>query len=131
MAQPIIAIESTAERLARLTLDAYMLRQKVIAQNVANADSQDYQPLSVNFESQLSALRAALSAGAPDTQLEALAGAVHPYIERQATDGTAAGSAERLDDQMVDLVRNTLDYETVMTAMARLRALTHYAIAGS
>lgn len=128
--QPIVALEGPTERLAALALDAYALRHQAIAQNVANADSQNYQPLAVNFEEQLGPLRAAVAGNAPSPVIDSLAGAVRPFVEPQAAATPLTDASERLDDQMVQLVRNTLDYEAMLTTMARLGAITHAAISG-
>jgi flagellar basal body rod protein FlgB len=127
----VVSIDGTTEKIARLALDAYELRHRTIAQNVANVDSLDYQPFEVNFEQQLSGLRAALAAGEPTGVVDALISSVHPFVTAQLPGDATADRSERLDDQMVQLVRNTIDYEAMLTSVIRLGALTHAAIVGS
>ncbi|MDI1352442.1 MAG: hypothetical protein PSV35_06680 [bacterium] len=43
----------TTIQLVRLALDASLMRQTAIANNIANANSTNYQTLEVNFEQQL------------------------------------------------------------------------------
>ncbi len=46
-------LSKTPVAVLRKSLDAYALRHKATAKNIANVESQDYRPLRVNFEENL------------------------------------------------------------------------------
>ena len=46
-------LSKTPVTILRKSLDAYALRHKATAKNIANVESQDYRPLRVNFEENL------------------------------------------------------------------------------
>jgi flagellar basal-body rod protein FlgB len=128
----LLAVTGATQGLMRLALQAYELRHRVIANNIANVDSEGFRPATLNFEQQLGPLRAAVAAGASPARLEELAARVHPHAEVEAdAPGAPAEPGEKLDDQLVALTQNTLEYETMLTVMARYGGLTHLAITGS
>jgi len=72
-------------------LDGIALRQRVIADNIANVDTPHYRASSVDFES---SLRAAISSGSPD-------GSLTPTL-------TATDTPVGANDNNVDLRKETL-----------------------
>jgi len=58
MAQgPLVAISGVTRQLETMALHAFEMRHRVIAHNIANVDSEGFQPLRLNFEEQLEPLR--------------------------------------------------------------------------
>ena len=128
----VAAVSGTTQDLVHLALQAYELRHKVIAHNIANVDSQGFQPLRLNFEEQLGPLQQAVQSHASAAEIARLAAQVHPRIEPEAAPaGALAEPGEKLDDQLVALTQNTLDYEALLTVVARYGALNRIAITGS
>ena len=128
----LVPISGVTPQLERLALHAFELRQRVIAHNIANVDSVGFQPLRVNFEEQLGPLRAAIRAQESPSRLEALAAQVQPRVETETESSSPfAAPGENLDDQLVTLTQNTLDYEAMLTVVSRLGSLNRLAITGS
>ena len=98
-------------------LDAATLRHQAIASNIANANSVDYKPLSVNFEQQLGFARAALESGQPSLTLADVAG-LRATLEEGAAPAPGTASV-MVDMEMVKLAQNTLQYQ------ALIKGLTH------
>ncbi len=124
------ALQGVSTRLALMALDAYSLRHQVIAHNIANADSESFHPLRVNFEQQLTALQSAFASGAPDADLVALADSVSPFVEEAPASKFGGDGALRLDDQMAQLAQNTLQYEALLSALGKQGALLRIAVLG-
>lgn len=123
-------IQGVTAQLARMSLDAYSMRHSVLAQNIANANTDGYVPLRLNFEEQLKQLSMASNSGASDRQLGALVSQVHPYAELRANEGALSDPSLRIDDEIALLAQNTLQYEALLTAVGRQAALMRTAITG-
>lgn len=122
----INALESATRELAAIALDAYAVRNRAIAQNVANHASEGYKPLALDFESYLTDLRTAVSRGAGASELSALMARMPaPEAMLNETDGTV-----NLDEQMGELMRNTLEYEALLNVLGRLGSLNRSVIEG-
>jgi len=125
------AVASVTSKIARMALDAYAQRYRVVANNVANIDTAGYRPLQLNFEQQLTALQMAVaSQTADDSELGALVDAVHPFVETAAPIPGDTDQASRLDVQMTQLTQNTLQYQALLTAMDQLGAINRLAVNG-
>ncbi len=123
-------IQNVTRSLGAKALDAYELRQQVLANNVANASVDGYQPMRVDFEEQLGSLRAAIASGASDQQLEKLVADLRPRVEALGADPVSGDKQQRIDDAMTLMLQNTVQYEAVLTALARESALTRMAVTG-
>lgn len=85
-------------------LDGLSMRHMAIASNIANAHTQSYRPMQVEFESQVAALRSSGMLGSNVT----------PHI----TYGTnTAGGSNAVDINMVLLNQNTLQYQSLIKGM--------------
>lgn len=122
----ITALGSITKDLAMLALDGFSMRHQAIASNIANRDTPGYQRLTVSFEDQLAAISGARNAGASDDDLRALMS--------QAAAGlkiASSGDMEvRLDQEMSDLSRNTLQYQALITALGHMGSITRSAVSG-
>ena len=98
-------------------LDAASLRHQTIAGNLANANSVGYRPLRVNFEEQLGFARQALGQSTGRLSAADLNG-VRAFIEQEPAP-VAGKAAVMIDQEMVRLAQNTLQYQ------ALLRGLNH------
>lgn len=87
-------------------LGGLMARQRVIAENVANADTPGYLAGRVSFEDNL---RSAVSEGAPS--------AMHVSTSRSTEAPKVNGNNVQIDDENVSLIETTLRYQLMVDAM--------------
>jgi flagellar basal-body rod protein FlgB len=108
--------------LARL-LDVYSVRQRVIAQNVANVNTPRYHQLDVDFEDAFG--HALASHNAADLKR------LQPQVVENATGPERAdGNNVDIDFEMARLTKNSLLYRTFVQIMASHVATQRSAIAG-
>jgi len=123
-------IQGVTMRLGQMVLDACEQRQQVLANNIANVNVPGYRPLRLDFENQLGALQSAVTDGADDKTLEALIGEVKPQVVPRPADAVTGDPQQRLDEEMTLVAQNSLQYEAVLTALAREGMLNKIAITG-
>ncbi len=123
-------LQGITGRLALQALDAYYLRHQVLANNIANVDSESFQAQRLNFEAQLGGLKAAVVDGASDHEIERQLEQVHPFLEAKPATGPLSDPSLRLDEEITFVAQNTLQYEAVLTALARRGALMRIALTG-
>lgn len=122
-----MTVENVTMDLLAKALDAAYLNHQVIANNVANVDTQGYHVLKMQFDSAFENVRELLDSGASDSRVEQalkrvdLKGSVVP-------DETATRVA--LDQQMVELTKNSLRYEALIGARSVLDSIETEAIKG-
>lgn len=118
--------EATTTAMLSLALDAASWRQRVIAANLANADSEGYAPLRVSFEEQLEQARAELhERGRVDATTLA---DVRPQAEEAvASDGRPVQL--QLDQQMAQLAENAVHFQALLQGLSRHLALLAMAAA--
>jgi flagellar basal-body rod protein FlgB len=119
-------LEAITTAALGLALDAASLRQQAVAANIANANSVDYVPLSVNFEAQLEDARRALET---QGRLDAtsLAG-VRPRLEALPLDGTGLPPKVLLDAEVASLSQNAVHYQALVKALSKHYALLSAAV---
>lgn len=86
-----------------------MLRQTLLTNNLANANTPGYQPEDVNFQG---ALNAAIQSGQSPTQVT-----FQPYSARQAVG--ADGNGVSPEQTQADIAQNGLLYETLTQVAAQ------------
>ena len=106
----IDSIHGPGASMAKLALDAAVLRHNAIAHNIANLHSEGYVQLGVRFDARLAAARRAR--------------AVRPELVLETTQST------HLDSEMVKLAQNTLHYQALLRALGRQMAIVGDAIGG-
>lgn len=95
-----------------LALDACLLRQKAIANNIANINSSDYQAMEVNFEQQLEQL---------DTEdLKE----IEPFLQPSVSNSSP-------DAQLALAVRNATQYRALIKGLNQKLALMKLALHGN
>ena len=114
----ILGIDKLTLALVTLALDAASMRHSAIANNIANAGSEDYQPQRVNFEEQLGALG---TSSVARTAESSLAG-VRPFVE-PAPAADKSGAAVMIDMEMVKLAQNTLLYRAILAGLGKKMAI--------
>ena len=100
-----------------------LLRQKVLANNIANANTPGYQRSDVDFQS---ALAQAFSSGTPSTgQLEQIT-----FSPQVAANGAMQvdGNTVDINTENADLSENTLDYQALESVMGTRMSILKTAI---
>lgn len=97
--------------LVSLALDASLMRQTAIANNIANANTSGYQTIDVNFEQQL-------------TELSSEFRAVKPFYQ-------ASESFSSIDEQIALSVKNTTHYRALIKGLNQKLALMKLALHGN
>jgi flagellar basal-body rod protein FlgB len=110
-----VAIFDTTQIALDQAMAGAALRQKALADNVANANTPGYKRSDVDFHA---ALQKALDGGADASQLEQLQ--FTPSTD--TTSSTRAdGNNVDIDEEMANLAQNSLDYQSLVSvARARL-----------
>ncbi len=118
-------IEAITTAAISLALDAASLRQRAIAANIANVNTEGYTAMRVSFEEQLGELRERLNAS----------GTVDPFtlsgVRAQivpALDVAGQGEKVRLDVEVAQLAENTVRYQALLKGLNRHFAILNSAI---
>jgi flagellar basal-body rod protein FlgB len=101
-------------------LDACALRQAVYSANIANADVPGYEPLEVNFESQLQSVDNLFDAS-PAGQAELLE-SLRPTVVASTQDTV------ELDQQLAMMSKNALQYQALLGAFQHSVGLLRLAV---
>ena len=120
-------IERITTAALSLALDAATMRQQAIAANIANADVPGYQPVTVDFESQLDTAQRTLDEGGR-LDMSAL-GDVAPRVVADLQMQPAGLSPKvTLDMEMARLAQNGVQYQALTTALNKQFALMALAV---
>lgn len=111
LAEPVFSLLSHA-------LDVASLRQAVHTANVANASTEGYQRLEVDFDAQLQLANASL--GGESNNVD------DSFPEARVV--TAGDGQVRLDQEMALMAKDALRYEMLLGAVGRTTSLLHLAI---
>lgn len=120
--------------LLQQLLDATAVRHRVVAQNVANAQTPGYRRLEVDFEAELS--RQVLSKGGyqagPAESSLARANDIEPTVrESDEPSNRPDGNNVDIDKEMALLSKNALLYQTYAQVLASKLAMMRSAITGN
>lgn len=115
-------VDSTTSVLLGMALDAAQMRQQAIANNIANATTPGYRPMSVRFEEQLASQRETLARGG-NVSLASLSDFRPALLTSSNPDETVA-----LDDQVAQLSGNVLHHQVLLRALNKHFALMGLAI---
>ncbi|PJD92360.1 MAG: hypothetical protein CK426_08880 [Legionella sp.] len=102
----------TTIELVKLALDASLMRQTAIAQNIANSSSTNYEPIEVNFEQQLE-----------ESPLSDTA-SITPYYQPCETPSS-------IDEQMALNLRNMTHYRALIKGLNQKLAIMKLALQGT
>jgi len=111
-------MEAAVPVLLLKVMDCLALRMKAHAENIANAGTPRYRPVTVTFEE---AVRAAASVG------DAAVVAVQPALTREGTVGT---QGLRLDLELAAMARTASRYGTMADMLNRELQLQELAVTG-
>ena len=105
--------------LISLALDAAVMRQTAIATNVANANTQNYRTIDVNFEQQLNGLSQATNG-----EQEMILTNLKPTFEQRDTNSS-------LDEQIALGVQNATQYRALIKGINHKLAIMKLAVQGN
>ena len=116
-------LEAITTATLALALDAASMRQQAIASNIANAGTEGYVPLRLNFEAQLDEVRRTVrERGSADPfALAAVRLQLEPVL-----DANGAPAKVQLDAEMASLSENAVRYQSLAKGLSR-----HFAILSS
>lgn len=98
------SIDQLSIDIGTKSLNALWERTNVISNNIANSDTPGYQEQTVSFEDQLA------GALADNTLTESELDGISPQIVTQEGSSSPDGSGVDMEQQMVELMRNQLQY---------------------
>jgi flagellar basal-body rod protein FlgB len=130
--------DPTMARLER-ALDVRLVRQNVLASNIANVDTPGFKPRDVDFTSSMIAIEgAAKDSRGVDLPITPVAGALAaplggglqardlPIVEIPAGGGSFDGNTVDLDRTMVAMAENALQYAANARAIGKKLAILRY-----
>ena len=117
--------EKAGSALSR-ALDAYAFRHRVIANNIANAETPGFTRSDADFESDL---KAALQAGDANTVKKRLADVRATLRVDNQSPRRPDGNNVNIDFEMANLAKNSLSYRAAATLMDLRTAIMRYVIA--
>ncbi|HEX7639618.1 MAG TPA: flagellar basal body rod protein FlgB [Burkholderiaceae bacterium] len=120
-------IERVTTAALSLALDAAAMRQQAIAANIANADVPGYQPVTVDFESQLDAAQRSLEDGGR-LDMDALADVEPRFVADVQTQPAGLSPKVMLDMEMARLAQNGVQYQALATALNKQFTLMSIAV---
>ena len=117
----------TSTRVLEKSMDMYLTRHNVIADNIANAETPFYKSREVNFESELQRAVASEEQGLAGVEIES----VRPQIRQDAD--TELGqdlNTVDMDKEMARMTKNDVQYSAATQRISKKFALLKYAISG-
>lgn len=115
------------------TLDAAALRQRVIADNIANIDTPGFKKSVVRFEDALSEVLSGRTLPLKTTDPRHIGGASTgaPRVEQvNSTSFRTDGNNVDIDEEMINLVTNAITYRGATQFLSRKFAALRYVITG-
>ncbi|MFA0810751.1 flagellar basal body rod protein FlgB [Microbulbifer epialgicus] len=119
-------IDSIAGSLLNKSLDRTTVENRLIANNIANIDTEGYRPLTTEFGRSYEKIRQALSEN-DFTDLEKVSSSWKPAEEVSIHPTYHSVS---LDQEMVKLANNTLQFQSLSVAKTKLSEILKTAIKG-
>lgn len=118
-------LQSITSELITKALDVSLQRHEVIANNIANSETAGYRPMMVNFDDILAQLKTVVESGGDyDTAKSAFANIEIAAEQDFSTTGVL------LDQQIVEMVKNTTHYQALLGAREQLGGIMKLAIRG-
>jgi flagellar basal-body rod protein FlgB len=116
--------------LLHLTLDAVLKRQEIIANNVANVETQGYSAKSLDFGSILQNYFDASTGRLDEASFLQDLDDIKQQINSEDSISVSTDEQVKLDEQMVQLTENVLHYQALLEASSKRGAILKLAISG-
>ena len=121
-------LDTITGKILGKALDFSFIQHQVIANNIANINTRDYQPLKMNLTKDFSQLIHELDQGGDINTIKNDIIATKAEIQ---TESIVNGDRKLLlDEQMIALTQNTLQYQALLSAKSKLGSILKLAISG-
>jgi len=120
-------IGGATSQLVQLALDAAVQRHKVIANNIANANTPGFKPLTTDFEEHISVAEAQLSSD-PDRLLQQQVDYLRPLLADGTFIVSSGGDKVQLDIEMKELAENSIRYQALLAGLGKRSSIIGMAI---
>jgi flagellar basal-body rod protein FlgB len=117
----------TSTRALEKSMDLYLTRHNVIADNIANAETPFYKARQVDFESQLQRAVASEEAGMAGNEIETVKPIV--FQDPDSELGQDLNSVD-MDKEMARMTKNDIQYSAASQMIAKKFSILKYAISG-
>lgn len=115
-------------RLVMMALDGAMARHSAIALNLANASTEGYRPMATRFDEVLEQLRGRVTRAGQEVAVRQTAEQLHRQATEVPLTVSTTQAAVQLDEEMAKLARNSLQYQSVLTAHNKSMSILRQAI---
>ena len=113
----LVELNGVTSQLALLALDAASLRHQVIANNIANAQTEGYVAKYVSFENHLAGLMGKThSVSEAEMQLQQIDQLKQQLLAGELIESTG-DEAVKLDSEMTKLAQNVIHYQSLLQAL--------------
>ena len=120
-------IGGTTSQIVRLALDASLLRHEVISNNIANANTEGYQPQTVKFEELLIGIERDRSVTADHALRVQLEEAKHSVEGGEIVESATEKKVE-LDVEMTKMTENVIRYRALLEGLSKRGSIINMAI---
>lgn len=107
------------------SLDAKALQQTLISSNIANANTDGYKPLRVDFDTKMAELDTLVDSNAADSEIRAKLSTLSPAVVIDAEDDKV-----RIDKEMALMSQNSVEYKALLKGVKEKYAIMSLAING-
>lgn len=116
--------------LVKLALDGAVMRHQVIANNIANANSEGFQAQKMSFEEHLSRIALHAPSAEADQVLKQEIEQLRDKLESGDYVEKAADQEVEIDMAMAELSANVLRYQALLEGLSKRSSLIKMAISG-
>ncbi|MBY0370596.1 flagellar basal body rod protein FlgB [bacterium] len=117
----------TSVRSLEKSMDLFMVRHNVIADNIANAETPYYKAREVSFENELQRAVSSEEAGMAGLSIEGVRPSITQDLESEM--GQDLNSVD-MDREMAKMTKNDVQYSAASQMISKKFALLKYAISG-
>lgn len=122
-----VFLESVTSQMLLHALDRSVMQHAVIANNVANVNTENFKPFRLEESQQMNDIAQLLSKGVDSKEL---ANAVDRLPDAYGIYESELATEVILDQEIVELTKNTLNYQALLTAKSKMGNLLSQAISG-
>jgi len=119
---------SITSDLVSMVLDAAVMRHAALASNIANANTDGYQPVRVSFEDTLAQYRTRFLDRQFDAASRRLISTLSESIRVDELPVTSTAERVKLDEEVAKMARNTVLYQALLEARGRADSIISTAI---
>src|SRR5262245_38818509 len=124
----MFGIEGVTASAVELALDAAVLRDFVISNNLANVRTEGYSPRRLTSEDQLRSAGVGVWRDESDDVVRSRLASVRDELASPASMRTVGHDAVEIDTEMVHLADNTVRYKALLEGLAKSGAIVRAAV---